>query len=259
MAHIILNSFRNYTFQESKYLFCAVLVTIVFFVVYRLLVTRSFKQMYLRKNNKSILFIPIFLGVIGWIGYVAFSKNKKSDSFKKITFFVMSAMFLAVVSIAFVNYGYNYRSDNSKYDLCSKVVYYDDYNVIYDKYGNEYKLNDISLDYDGNIDGFKYWDKNGNYYYYSYDRSSKGSPMYVGSDGTVYDSSDSFVDINGNFCIYDNDEIEDIFVSNEITVYNYNGTLLFNPYDCSWNKNGDMVFRSTELQKWVADNVNLLT
>ena len=83
--------------------------------------------------------------------------------------------------------------------------------------------------------------------------------MYVGSDGAVYDSSDSFVDINGNFCIYDNDEIEDIFVSNEITVYNYNGTLLFNPYDCSWNKNGDMVFRSTELQKWVADNINLLT
>ena len=219
-------------------------------------------------------FTIVFSAILGVL-YLLINKNigttSDNPNYKKHQRYLIIICLLAVAVIAACYPVFKYESNKSAlkeaYDCSVHVPFLNEDNTgydYYDKMGVKYdELNEISI---------PYYSENGVKYHCEDDNDSMvDDAAYLDTDYSDYNfvSEDRSIIINQkNALINDKGYLVEADISklketkissNGYTSYVYtdnNGNLFFKPDDCSWDKDGNLVFKSEELSEYYKNAKN---
>lgn len=214
-----------------------------------------FKDQKGKKNSGLWEILPVIFGLPGLLVYMLITRKNKTEYYsKKLICSLLSVSVLITVSFGIFIGAYLNPSLERVYDGFGNEVTYADEDgerVRYDKKGNSYT-------YEEYMNGdFLYFDKNGKSYklvgtYYGYDDSyflctetnEKYSLYYCDDEAYI-----GAIDKNGNFVLIQNDETENIQVTEyrSSVIADKDGNLYFDIVECYWSPDGK--FFATKLMQ----------
>ncbi len=247
--------------KMAPFSFTIIMVIIIIYrIIFAQFVYKSAKSKSVN-NEKLWGIISFFLGLVGIVIFL-FYNNKKYDVYSKkllLSKWMISfgaCIVLCLFLIPLHNYEVEEWEYNSNETKCSKVVFKNENgdNVFYDKVGNEYLVSNSKFDYDGIDYNFKYYSENGDIYFYDYDLTdSNDEPKYLCNEtGDIIFSDNAYINSDG----YLTEQNYDTLTEHEIcddpykAVYLCGDDLYYNPYDCSWDSDGNLVFKNDLLNEF---------
>lgn len=246
--------------MDSEFLavyYVVLLISMIIFVIYRIYLGKTVETVLILKKIENSKTWGIFTVIFGlFVVLLCFIINRtvgepideKKSLIKK---YLINAIVFGVISVALIPLEEHVNNNFIAYKSImmlgyDKVLYFDEENneyFCYDKQGNVYTTD--------NIDEFKYYDSKGD----SYVESSQEMGYYCTKRDITIEYGCACIDESGNIVELESEFHEFSIGDYCIVYYDDEGNLYYYPDDCSWDKNGNLVFGDTELSEFKYEDI----